>query len=67
MSKKYTFICVDSDNQTETMTTLTTDESTWQAPVDLFFNFLKGTGYLFNLEEELCVVNTQTEEIRDRL
>ena len=58
MSKKYTFICEDSDNK-ETMVSFMTDNDSWigaDGPVDNFFNFLKGCGFCFSLEDEMGVM-----------
>lgn len=63
MSTKYTFIS-QTDEKTVT-TEFTCKEETWGPPLQEFFNFLKGTGFLFKIEEELVVFNTTTEEVRD--
>lgn len=64
MSTKYTFIAVSDNGKQEIVVTETTDSETWGAPLELFFRFLKGNGYLFDIEEELAVYNNSNGECR---
>lgn len=60
---KYTFIC-ESDGNTTVKTITCIDDATWGTPLFEFFNFLKGCGYLFKLNEELAVADNDTGDYR---
>lgn len=58
--KKYTFICEDDDDNTTIQHSFITEHDAWSGydgPAYMFFNFLKGCGYSFDLNSELGVMD----------
>lgn len=66
MSTKYTFIA-EEENGKIIKHTFSDSSGMWGTPVYEFFLFLKGTGFIFNIEEDLAIVNHETGEIRESL
>lgn len=62
MTSKYTFICQTDEG--DTVVTFSQEEDTWELPVEKFYNFLKGCGFIFKPEESLIVYNQHTGEER---
>ena len=65
MTTKYTFICETEEGNT--VKSFTPNSESWGAPLAEFFNFLKGCGFLFHVEEELVIFNNETQEPREPL
>ena len=56
--KTYTFICSDDDEQTTTTVEFFTDSDMWSGydgPMWKFFDFLKGTGFVFGNDDHIGV------------
>lgn len=57
--KTYRFECYDSEESSTTVVEFTTENDAWSGfdgPMHKFFNFLKGCGFVFNLEDDIGVV-----------
>lgn len=63
MTTKYTFVA--ETNGSIVLHTFTDTEGTWATPLEEYFKFLKGCGFLFDVVEELAVFNTNTGESRN--
>ena len=62
---KYTFIAEDKETNETTCMMLESNTSTWAAPMELFFRFLKAQGYVFNEHNDyIGVMNIETETFR---
>lgn len=68
MSRFYRFECVDRDDETgrDTTTSLEyeTDCDTWSSydgPMSKFFEFLKGTGFIFDVNTKIGVMKDDGE------
>lgn len=56
--KTYTFTCTDTEDSSRVSVTFDTDNDAWSGyngPMWMFFNFLKGCGYVFDSEAEIGV------------
>lgn len=63
MTTKYTFIAETEEGTVACV--FTSHNETWSEPLEEFFKFLKGCGFLFDTVEELAVFNTSTGESRN--
>ena len=68
---KYTFICEQTDEEgliTSTVKSITlSPETTWSGsdgPLHNFYLFLKGCGYIFDINDEIGVMNNDTGNFR---
>lgn len=64
MTKKYTFVCEDSDSNSTTMVSFTTEEDRWagfDGPMMKFFDFLRGEGFMFALNDEIGIMKENGE------
>lgn len=62
MSKIYTFKCVDTDDSSITKVSFETDNDAWSGyngPMWNFFNFLKGCGFVFDIESDIGVLTKE--------
>lgn len=60
MVKRYTFECYDGDDQTTTSVSFETENDAWSGydgPMWKFFDFLKGCGYVFDINDRLGVLD----------
>lgn len=58
--RHYTFECVDEENNTRTVVEFSTENDVWSGydgPMWKFFDFLKGTGYVFDIEDQIGVMS----------
>lgn len=58
--RTYRFECHDEDTDTSTTVTFTTENDAWSeydGPMWKFFDFLKGCGYVFDIESEIGVID----------
>lgn len=58
MIKHYKFECYDEETKTEVKVEFSTDNDAWcghDGPMWQFFNFLKGCGYVFDMEAMIGV------------
>ena len=66
--KTYTFTCYDSNPEgfgTQTSISFTTECDTWsgyEGPMFKFFDFLKGCGFVFDINKEIGVLDLRTGE-----
>lgn len=64
MTTKYTFVMEDANGKKVTHE-FTDASDTLTKPLEEYFSFLKGCGFLFNTQEELAVYNFDTGESRN--
>jgi hypothetical protein len=58
--KNYRFECYDGDDKTSTIVEFDTECDAWSGfdgPMYKFFTFLKGCGFVFDMETEIGVVD----------
>lgn len=62
--KTYKFTCVDHDDDSKTTVEFTTEDEAWSGyngPMWMFYNFLKGCGYIFDINSELGILDDAGE------
>jgi hypothetical protein len=60
MAKTYTFVCYDNEDKCTTEVTFKTDNDCWDGfdgPMSKFFDFLKGCGFVFDINSEIGVMD----------
>lgn len=60
MSRSYRFECYDSEDRTSVNLEFTTDAETWSGfdgPMCKFMDFLRGCGYVFEINAEIGVMD----------
>lgn len=63
--KTYRFECYDDEDRSTVTVEFTTDNDAWsgyEGPMYNFFNFLKGCGYVFGIEDEIGVLKVRDGE-----
>lgn len=62
MIKEYTFTCYDSEDKTTTSVEFNTDNDCWDGydgPMSKFFDFLKGCGFVFRINDQLGILDSK--------
>ncbi len=65
--RHYVFSCMDSDDDTSTVVSFKTENDCWDGydgPMYKFFDFLKGCGFVFDINAEIGVMDTDEDEFR---
>ena len=58
--KTYTFECYDSEDRVTTKVEFSTQNAAWSGydgPVSKFFDFLKGCGFVFRINDQLGIMS----------
>ncbi len=59
MTQVYTFTCIDEENNVRTEVSFETENDCWgghDGPMCKFFDFLKGCGFVFDLNTEIGIM-----------
>ena len=62
MSKRYSFECYDEDDNTTTRVEFDTENDSWSGydgPMWKMFDFLKGCGYVFGVNDQIGVMDDE--------
>jgi hypothetical protein len=64
MAKHYEFVAYDDEDKKEVKISFTTESDTWtgyDGPMYEFFNFLKGAGFVFDINTQIGVMDKDGE------